>query len=123
MDDDPSSRTVPVIDNRTHNAFAFRRIGKKWGRSRWGGFGYIGSTKSPEDIAAMFRGQPVDAEAVRRILALATAHLFIEMRPETGGTGYYFMLPKETKPPRKVPEPDDPRDDEPEDDDEPLPAA
>jgi hypothetical protein len=30
-----------VEDNRTHRAFAYRRIAKKWGRLRWSGLGYI----------------------------------------------------------------------------------
>lgn len=68
----------------------------------------------------MFRGAPVDADMVRRILGFATAHLFIEMRAEIGGTGYYCMFPKEIRPPHKIAEPDDPREDDPEDDDEIL---
>jgi hypothetical protein len=107
--------------NRTHRAFAFRRTGKKWGWLRWSGFGYVSSAKSPEDIAAMFKGQPLDAGLVRKILAFATAHLFVEMIPNHGGTGYYCLFPKDVKPPPKVAEPDDPREDEPEDGDEILP--
>lgn len=110
-----------VNNNRTHRAFAYRRTGKKFGFLRWSGLGHIGSVHSPEEIAAMFKGQPVNADLVRRILGFATAHLFVEMRPETGGTGYFCMLPKDIKPPRKVAEPDDPREDDPEDDDETLP--
>lgn len=127
MDDDepepsrPAARRSPVIDNRTHRAFAYRRTGKKWGRLRWSGLGYIGSEKSPEDIAARFEGEPVDAALVRKILGFATAHLFVEMIPHHGGTGYYCLLPKEAKAPRRIPEPDDPREDEGEDDDETLP--
>jgi hypothetical protein len=124
MEDEPApSRPAArrVFDNRTHRAFAYRRTGKKFGWLRWAGLGYIGSVQSPEDIAEMFRGEPVDADLVRKILGFATAHLFIEMRPEHGGTGYVCMLPKEVRPPRKVPEPDDPREDDPEEDDETLP--
>jgi hypothetical protein len=113
----------PVLNNRTHRAFAYRRVGNKWGWLRWSGLGYIGSTRSPEDIAAKFKGRPVDADLVRQILAFATAHLFVEMRPETGGTGYFCMLPKEMKPPCKVNEPDDPREDDPEGDDETSPTG
>jgi hypothetical protein len=112
-----------VEHNRTHRAFAYRRTGKKFGWLRWSGLGYIGSAKPPEDIAAMFKGQPVDAALVRKILAFATAHLFVEMIPNHGGTGYYVLLPKDVKAPRKVAEPDDPREDDPEDDDETLPVA
>jgi hypothetical protein len=115
-----AKRAAPVFDNRTHRAFAYRRTGKKFGWLRWGGLGYIGSVHSPEEIAAMFRGAPVDADMVRRILGFATAHLFIEMRAEIGGTGYYCMFPKEIRPPHKIAEPDDPREDDPEDDDEIL---
>ena len=127
-DDDPApSRPAPsvrpVFDNRTHRAFAYRRTGKKSGWLRWSGLGYIGSAKAPEEIAALFRGQAVDADVVRRILGFATAHLFLEMNPWTGGTGYFCMFPKELKPPRKVPEPDDPREDDPEDDDEAEPQT
>ena len=43
---------------------------------------------------------------------MATAHLFVEMVPHHGGTGYYCLLPKETQRPARVPEPDDPREDE-----------
>lgn len=104
------------MDNRTHHTFAYRRIGRKWGRLRWSGMGYIGSSKKPEDIAALCRGEPVDAALVRKILAFATAHVFVEMIPYHGGTGYYCLLPKDTKTPRRVPEPDDPREDDPADD-------
>jgi hypothetical protein len=109
-----------VIDNRTHRAYAFRRTGKKAGRLRWGGLGYIGSVLSHEEIAAQFEGARIDADIVRRILNYATAHLFIEMRPEIGGTGYYCLIPKESRAPRKIVEPDDPREDEGEEDDETL---
>jgi hypothetical protein len=112
-----------VVDNRTHRAFAFRRTGKKFGRLRWSGLGYIGSEKSPEEIAAMFEGEPVDADMVRQILRFATAHLFVEMMPHHGGTGYYCLLPKESRAPRKIAEPDDPREDEGEADDETLPET
>jgi len=115
----PGGNRPPVFDNRTHRAFAFRRTGKKAGCLRWSGLGYIGSVRPPEEIAALFHGQPITAEIVQRILGFATAHLFLEMNPWSGGTGYFCMLPKEAKPPRKVPEPDDPREDDPEDDDEP----
>jgi hypothetical protein len=111
-----------VEDNHTHHAFAYRRTGRVGGRLRWSGMGYIGSTKKPEEIAALFRGEPVDAALVRKILAFATAHLFVEMIPHHGGTGYYRLVPKDTKTPRRVPEPDDPREDD-EDDDEVLPAS
>jgi hypothetical protein len=126
MEDEPApSRPAavrrPVFDNRTHRAFAYRRTGKKFGWLRWAGLGYIDSEKSPEEIAAMFRGKPVDADIVRRILGFATAHLFVEMMPHHGGSGYFRMVPKDIKPPRKVAEPDDPREDDPEDDDETLP--
>ena len=112
-----------IVDNRTHRAYAYRRIGKRYGRLRWSGMGYIGTTLAPEDIAAKFEGQPITADMVRRILGFATAHLFVEMLPHHGGTGYYCMLPKDIAPPPKVPEPDDPREDDPEDgdDDETLP--
>src|SRR3954451_16916594 len=110
-----------VNNNRTHRAFAYRRTGKKFGFLRWSCLGHIGTVQSPEEIAAMFKGQPVNADMVRQILGFASAHLFVEMRPETGGTGYFCMLPKEVKPPRKVAEPHDPREDDPEDDDETLP--
>jgi hypothetical protein len=124
MDEAKPSRRAPVIDNRTHRAFAYVRTARGKGKLEpYAGLGYIGTTKSPEDIAAMFRGQPIDAGIVRRILGFAEAHLFITMMPYTGSTGYFQMLPKEAKPPRKVPEPDDPRDDEGEDDDETLPDA
>jgi hypothetical protein len=108
-----------IADNRTHRAYAYRRTGKKFGRLRWSGLGSIGSTRKPEDIAAMFEGEPVDAELVRKILGFAVAHLFVEMIPHHGGTGYYCLIPKEAKIPRKVPEPDDPREDEGDEDDEP----
>jgi hypothetical protein len=127
MDDDepapsrPIAKPRPVFDNRSHRAFAYRRTGKKFGWLRWAGLGYIGSVLSPEEIAAMFKGRTVDPDIVRRILGLAEAHLFVEMRPETGGTGYFCMFPKEVRPPRKIAEPDDPREDDPEDDDETLP--
>ena len=110
-----------VENNRTHRAYAFRRTGRgknATGKLRWSGLGYIGTTRKPEEIAATVG---VEVDVVRQILVFATAHLFVEMRPETGGTGYYVMIPKETKAPRKVPEPDDPREDEGEDDDEILP--
>jgi hypothetical protein len=110
-----------VIDNRTHRAFAYRRTGKKSGRLRWSGLGYISTEKSPEEIAAMFEGETLDADMVREILGLATAHLFVEMIPHHGGTGYYQLIPKAVKPPLRVPEPDDPREDEPEGGDEPMP--
>ena len=58
---------------------------------------------------------------VRKILGFAEAHLFVEMIPHHGGTGYYRLTPKDVKAPRKVPEPDDPREDDPEPDDETLP--
>jgi hypothetical protein len=109
-----------VVNNRTHRAFAYRRTGKKFGWLRWGGLGYIGSVHSPEDIAAMFEGKPVDADMVRQILGFAVAHLFVEMRPEIGGSGYFQLIPKPLKPPHKIAEPDDPREDDPEDDDEIL---
>jgi hypothetical protein len=117
MDDEEPQppRSAPVFDNRTHRAYAFRRTGKgksATGKLRWSGLGYIGTTRKPEEIAASVG---VDVETVRQILAYATAHLFVEMRPETGGTGYFVMLPKNVKRPRRIPEPDDPRDD---DDDE-----
>ena len=112
-----------VENNRTHRAYAFRRTGRgksATGKLRWSGLGYIGTTRKPDEIAAAVG---VDVETVRQILGYATAHLFVEMRPETGGTGYYCMLPKEVQAPRRVPEPDDPREDEGEDDDETLPDA
>jgi hypothetical protein len=112
-----------VIDNRTHRAYAFRRTGRgkaATGKLRWSGLGYIGTTKSLEDIAAMFE---VEIDTVRGILSFAEAHMFVEMVPNYGGTGYFRMIPKDTKAPRKVPEPDDPREDEGEDDDETLPDA
>jgi hypothetical protein len=115
--DEPKPRAT-VIDNRTHRAFAYVRTGKGKGKLEAGaGLGYIATVKSPEDIAAMFEGKPIDAAIVRRILGFAEAHLFITMTPWTGSTGYFRMMPKEAKRPRKVPEPDDPREDDPEDDD------
>jgi hypothetical protein len=121
MDEDepqPSRpRSAPVFDNRTHRAYAFRRTGRgksATGKLRWAGLGYIGTTRKPEDIAA---AAGVHVDVVRQILSFATAHLFVEMRPETGGTGYFFMLPKDTKRPRRIPEPDDPREDDEEDGD------
>jgi hypothetical protein len=116
MADDKPSRprsTPPVIDNRTHLASAYVRTAKGKGKlERGAGLGYIGSTKSPEDIAAMFKGQPVDAGIVREILGCAVAHLFITMTPWTGSTGYFRMDPREVRPPRRIAEPDDPRDDD-----------
>jgi hypothetical protein len=110
-----------VIDNRTHRAYAFRRTGRgkaATGRLRWSGLGYIGTTQSLEHIAALYNA---DVETVRGILSFAEAHLFVEMVPNLGGTGYFRLIPKDTKAPRKVPEPDDPREDEGEENDEPLP--
>jgi hypothetical protein len=101
-----------VENNRTHRAYAFRRTGRgksATGKLRWSGLGYIGTTRKPEEIAATVG---VDVDVVRQILGFATAHLFVEMRPETGGTGYFCMLPKNTKRPRRIPEPDDPREDD-----------
>lgn len=117
----PATVRGPVFDNRTHRAFSYRRVGKKWGWLRWAGLGYINSEPSPEEIAAIFKGQPVDANIVRRILGFAVAHIFVEMRPETGGTGYFRMVPKEIKPPRRITEPDDPREDDPDETDETWP--
>ena len=111
----------PVFDNRTHQAFTYRRVGKRWGWLRWAGLGYIDSERSPEEIAAMFKGQPVNADIVRRILGFAVAHLFVEMRPETGGSGYFRMVPKTITPPRRITEMDDPREDDPEENDETWP--
>jgi hypothetical protein len=110
-----------VFDNRTHRAFAYRRTGKKSGRLRWSGLGYIESDISPEEIAAMFEGEAIDADMVRKIQGYVKAHLFVEMIPYHGGTGYYCLIPKETTPPRIIPEPDDPREDPPEEGDEILP--
>src|SRR5262244_8902 len=104
-----------VFDNRTHRAYAYFRTGKKSGRLRWSGLGYAGTTQSPEEIAATFEGKPVDADVVREILTYVTAHLFVEMVPHHAGTGYYCLLPKATKAPRKIAEPDDPREDDGED--------
>jgi hypothetical protein len=87
------------------------------------GLGYVDSARPPEGIAAMFEGRPVDAEMARRILGFASAHLFLEMAPWTGGTGYFCLLPKDMKPARKVSEPDNPREDDPEDGDETLSPA
>jgi hypothetical protein len=120
MDEEQQQPSRPgratVIDNRTHRAFAYVRTARGKGKMESGaGLGYIGSTKSPEDIAAMF---DVPVDVVRKILSLATAHLFISMTPWTGSTGYFCMLPKEVTPPRRVPEPDDPREDDDELDDE-----
>ena len=111
-----------VEDNRSHNAYAFRRIGKKFGRLRWSGYGYIGTSRPVEEIAAQYKGQPVSVDLVRQILSLATAHLFIEMVPHHGGTGYHVLLPKAAKRPPRVIEPDDPREDaEDGDEDDDLP--
>lgn len=110
-----------VDDNKSHRAYAYRRTGRRHGKLRWSGYGGIRTTKPPEDIAALFKGQPVSADIVRRILAMATAHLFVEMVPHHGGTGYYCLLPKETQRLARVPEPDDPREDEQDGDDEVLP--
>jgi hypothetical protein len=113
-----------VIDNRTHRVFAYRRkegIGKiRRGILRWSGLGYIGATRILEDIATMFK---VEVETVRNILSFAEAHMFVEMIPNYGGTGYFRLIPKESKAPRTIAEPDDPRDDDLEADDEILPDA
>jgi len=124
MDDNepkPASTAAPVIDNRTHRAYAYRRTGRgkiASGKLRWAGLGYIGTVKSLDDIAELYE---VEVDTVRGILSFAEAHLFVEMRPETGGTGFFRLIPKDTKAPRKIIEPDDPREDEGEDDDETLP--
>jgi hypothetical protein len=107
-----------VEDNRSHSAYSFRRTGKKFGRLRWSGYGYLGTVRPVEEIAAQFKDQPVSADLVRKILSFATAHLFIEMVPHHGGTGYHVLLPKSAKRPPRVAEPDDPREDEAEDGDE-----
>jgi hypothetical protein len=107
-----------VENNRSHNAYSYRRTGKKSGRLRWAGYGRVDTDKSAEEIAAQFKGQPVSADLVRKILSLASAHLFIEMVPHHGGTGYHVLLPKAAKRPLRIPEPDDPREDELEDDDD-----
>jgi hypothetical protein len=107
-----------IVDNRSHRVYGYRRTGKKFGRLRWSGLGYIGTVHTVEDIAAMFEGETVDADVVRRILGFAIAHVFVEMVPNMGGTGYFCMIPKDTKAPRKVPEPDDPRLDDGDEDDE-----
>jgi GrpB-like predicted nucleotidyltransferase (UPF0157 family) len=103
-----------ILDNRTHRAFAFRRTGKKSGRLRWSGLGHIGTTRPVEEIADKLA---IDVDTVRRVLGFATAHLFVEMVPHHGGTGYYCLLPKDAKRPLRVPEPDDPREDEADNDD------
>ena len=125
MDDDEPKptrpRIAPVIDNRTHRAYAYRRTGRgkiASGKLRWAGLGYIGTVKSLDDIAELYE---VEVDTVRGILSFAEAHLFVEMRPETGGTGFFRLIPKDTKAPRKIIEPDDPREDDGEDDDETLP--
>jgi hypothetical protein len=110
-----------VENNKSHRAYAYRRTGRRHGCLRWSGFGTVSTTKSPEDIAALFKGQPVSPDVVRRILAMAAAHLFVEMVPHHGGTGYYCLLPKDAERPARVPEPDDPREDEHDGDDEVLP--
>jgi hypothetical protein len=107
-----------VENNRSHHAYSFRRTGKRSGRLRWSGYGRVDTAKSPVDIAAQFKGQPVTADMVRQILGMASAHLFIEMVPHHGGTGYHLLLPKSVKRPARITEPDDPREDEPEDDDD-----
>jgi hypothetical protein len=76
-----------VDDNKSHRGYAYRRTGRRHGRLRWSGYGGIRTTKPPEEVAALFKGQPVSADIVRRILSMATAHLFVEMTPHHGGTG------------------------------------
>lgn len=99
------------IKAQTHNAYAFRRIVKKFGLARWAGTGWLETQRPIEDIAEMFEGQTVDAGVIRQILGFVTAHFFVEMLPHHGGTGYYFLLPKAVKPEHPMEGPDNPNDD------------
>ena len=100
-----------TVQPQTHNAYAFRRIVRKFGIARWSGTGWLETQRPIKDIAEMFEGQTVDADVIRQILGFVTAHFFVEMLPHHGGSGYYFLLPKAAKPERPMQEPDNPNDD------------
>jgi hypothetical protein len=100
---------MTTVHVQTHNAYAYRRTGKKTGRARWCGTGWLETSKPPQDIADLLK---VDVSVVKKILDLVDAHMFIEMVPRQMGTGYHFLRPKAVRPPHPVQEPPNPHDEE-----------